>query len=133
MVEFDPDTPAGLTEATSEVEFYGSTLIPGAGTFSLTPESIDLSFILRNINENACAALNRGIGIDGIPGDTGDLDVVPFTGTYTVTDGIDGCFDVTAGACVSPDDSPWAGGIPNACFREDVTGNFIYFHVMIPR
>ena len=136
MVEFDPNSVTGLTEATSEAEFYGSASIAGAGNPNNTgPAGADLTLFMRNISTAACDSINDGIGLDTTHGDSGDLNVVPFAGTYTSVDGVDGCFDITAGGCVDfNEDSPWGEpNIPNACFRENDTDDFIYFHVVLPR
>ena len=138
MVEFDPNSAAGLTEATSEVEFYGHVRISGVATEGSGPtdEGTDLAVYVRNIDPTACGVINNGVGLNEIVTDFGDINVEPFTGDYAVSDGLDGCFDTTGGGTCGGDPSMSPIGsrnIQNGCFIESMGGDHVYFHVLLPR
>ncbi len=121
-----------LTTTATDVEFYGSVRLLGWGSDVATVEGRDLVMILRNITERACTIINSEVGVTGIPGDSGDLNVAPFTGTYTTGDTIDGCVDF--GGCADATTAPFGSiGSPSGCVREDSSGDYIYFHLMIAR
>ena len=133
----NPNTIPGLTDATTEMEFYGGTRVAGAGSSAFflqgTPSTaVDLTLIVRNMSVEACDAINSGVGLDTTFTDNGDLNDAPFVGQYIIEDTIDGCgmdncVDIVA-------DSPWGSrGIQNACFIEENTGNRIYFHTLLVR
>ena len=139
MTEFDPNSVTGLTEATSEAEFYGSARISGVGTDLNGPPlnlATDLAMYVRNIDPSTCDALNDGIGLPQTFTDSGDLNVAPFIGSYNVQDGLDGCVGIVAGDFCNDDPSISPIGsrrVINACFIENDTGDRIYFHAVLAR
>jgi hypothetical protein len=133
ITRIDPATINGLTDSASNIEVYGSSYMSGALP-NVWPSiaNVDLVLYVRNITDEACLAINRGVGLDQTYTDSGSLDVVPFTGTYSATDFVDGC---GAANCVTrPDDSPWGSkSINSFCFIEDSSGDNIYAHLLLQR
>ena len=140
LTEFNPSSAPGLTTGSPEIEIQSLVQITGAGTTNFPSgadsQTIDITMFLRNMTEVACTAINRNIGLNLIPTDASDLNFRPFTGSFNAVSGnrdhIDGCFDITGGLCASIDQVPW-GTSQNACFREQDTGDLIYFHILKAR
>ena len=139
MIEFDASSAAGLSTGSPEVEFYGSARILGAGTGELisstTDDETEITLFVRNMTEEACTQIVQEAGLNTIPADSGNLDVAPFTGTFTFIDNVHGCLD--SGCSGDANNSPFfVNNTRNACFIEassGPSGDFIYFHVLLAR
>jgi hypothetical protein len=81
-----PQTPPLNSNDGTNWHFTGATCIEGAavtGCDSDGQRNEDLIAVLRNINQSVCTAINRRVGIDGIPVDAGGgFSATPFTGTF---------------------------------------------------
>ena len=135
MIEFDASSAAGLSTGSPEVEFYGTALVLGSGTGTLDvagrDDQTEITLFIRNMTEEACTQISREAGLNAVPIDSGNLDVIPFTGTFFFMDNVLGC----GGSCSGDiNNSPFfVNNTRNACFIEESSGDFIYFHVMLAR
>ena len=129
--------PPGMNDG-SDYEFSSRGQIWGQGETVLTAlyRRLDLAVYLRNVTQSHCTAVNDQSGITGIPIDSGDLDVVLFTGAYPVTgadtyDNINGC--PAAAPCSLPHDSSPLYGHAYGCFQEEDTGEYIIYSTLLAR
>ena len=126
------DPPNGLSSST-EWEFNARPQVYGQGTTvpsSSGNDTADLVMVLRDVDTSICEAINENVGISGIPEDSGDLNLDRFDGDYTQADGIDGCNP----NCTTVGDSPIGAVSANfGCILEQLTGENLYFHVLLAR
>ncbi len=125
--------PAGMNdgtnfEFTSRLQVYGQgqTIPGGTGHDAET----DLVMLLRGMNENACRQINEGVGLTGIPEDSGDFNTDYFDGDYDQGDNIDGCPSNCGTVAASP---IGALGTHMGCVEEGATDDYVFFYTLIAR
>ena len=131
------DSAAGMNDGT-EWEFTSAPRVWGTGTTdtgaalssAAGTSNADLVMVLRNMDQNICAEVNKQAGITGIPVDSGALDLSRFDGVFAALDNLDGC----PSNCASLAVSPIANANSNAfCVEEGDTNTFMYMHILLAR
>ncbi len=129
--------------ATGRGIFYGvrsnDLIAPGDETIAGVDliEGADLSITLHDVENNICLQINDILQIEGIPIDSGDLNIDRFIGSYASignSDGISGCPTNSRISCpggIFENSELWnkrAG-----CFEEVNTGNNVFYTVVLAR
>lgn len=125
------DPPAGANDGSDWFFLGGIVLSSKDGSNSAwLDENADLTMVLPNVTREVCAAVNRGLGIEGIPVDEGDLTPDQFTGSYVKSDAITG---IPSGSdCTMAPDTGLCGQ-PTGCLQEETTSNYVVYHILLPR
>lgn len=128
--------PTGTS--TNDWYFAGNLILHNAGGVNsdLDTANTDLAIILFDISEDVCLAINKGIGIDGIPVDGSSYsNTTKFTGTYIIGENVNGLPGSSQPSpCIGTPATPNLCGVPTGCFQEETGGQrYVFYSALIER
>lgn len=130
------DPPSGVNDGSTYVFVGGPVVHTNDGSNSTyATANADLVMYLFSMTQEACAQINKGLGIAGIPTDQSNIGAAAkFTGTYLEQENINGINAASQPSpCIAAPGTGLCGQL-TGCFKEaDAGERYIFYNVVLSR